>query len=106
MLRHAAFALALVASAVPALAARPSTLGMSCASARGLVAQSGAIVLSTGTHTYDRFVVHPGYCATAEYAYTGFAPTTDSPQCVVGYVCKAAPPLFSDDDDGFFPFGR
>ena len=36
--------------------ARPSTLGMSCGQAQYLVRSSGAIVLSTGGQTYDRFV--------------------------------------------------
>lgn len=104
MLKPAVVSLSLAAilAAAPAMAQRPSTLGMSCASAQRLVAQSGAIVLSTGRYTYDRFVSYPAYCAAGEYAYDGTAPTSDRQECVIGYVCKAAPPLWEDDDDGFF----
>jgi hypothetical protein len=48
----AAFFLAALSAAV----ARQSTLSMTCNQAIALVATSGAIVLSTGRHTFDRFV--------------------------------------------------
>ena len=92
----------LVLSMTAPLAARPSTLTMSCRQAQSLVANRGAVVLSTGRHTYDRFVAGPGYCATAEWAQSATAPTRDSPSCPLGYTCTTAPPLWEDDDhDGF-----
>jgi hypothetical protein len=77
--------------------ARQSTFNMSCGQARALVASVGAVVLSTGRYTYERFVATPGYCLLGEWAYWGYAPTTDSPQCLLGYVCKPEEPLWHDD---------
>src|SRR3712207_8809967 len=57
--------------------ARPSTLAMTCREAAALVAQSGAIVLSTGKHTYDRFVANAGFCPHDDWADSAWAPTRD-----------------------------
>jgi hypothetical protein len=95
IMRALAVALA-AAAAVSAAEARPSTLAMSCAEAAGLVAARGAVVLSTGRHTYDRFVAHAGYCQPDEYADRAFAPTR-SGQCRLGYVCRPGPPPWEDD---------
>lgn len=92
----------LLLAATAPLAARPSTLGMSCRQAQRLVAAEGAVVMSTGRHTYERFVAHPGYCMTAEWAHSATAPTTDSRSCPLGYICNTAPPLWFDDDGGLF----
>ncbi len=92
----AGLAVLVLLASTGAAVARPSTLNMNCRQAQSLVAQSGAIVMSTGPHTYDRFVAYPGYCMAAEYAYVGTAPTRDSGACQVGYVCRHAPPLFHD----------
>jgi hypothetical protein len=79
--------LALLAS-TSTLQARPSTLDMSCGEAAALVASRGAIVLTTGQFTYDRFVAHVGHCSLGEVARPAYAPTLDSPQCAVGYRCE------------------
>ena len=68
--------------------ARPSTLDMNCGTAAATVARAGAVVLTTGPHTYDRFVATASFCLLGETAEPAIAPTTDSPQCQVGYVCK------------------
>ena len=96
-------ALLLLAGA-PIAHARQSTLTMTCEEAALLVATRGAVVLSTGRYTYARFVASPGYCALAEYAYRGRAPTRDG-QCRLGFVCEPHSPLFQDDDDRGL-FGR
>jgi len=80
--------LALIA---PPAAARPSTLAMICEEAAALVASSGAIVLSTGRHTYDRFVSGPRFCPFDDYADRAFAPTGDDRSCRLGYVCRHRP---------------
>ena len=90
-------ALSLLATA--ALAQRPSTLAMSCDEANELVASRGAVVLSTGRNTFDRFVASAGFCAHAEYAYDGFAPTRDAEECRIGYTCEKQTPLFPDGFD-------
>ena len=93
----------LLLAATAAAEARPSTLGMSCRQAQNLVAAQGAVVMSTGQHTYERFVAHPGFCMTAEWAHSATAPTKDSARCPLGYICNTAPPLWADDHgDGFF----
>jgi hypothetical protein len=89
--------------AAPAAAQRPSTLGMSCNQARGLVASHGAVVLSTGRHTFDRFVASPGFCALGEWARPSTAPTADAASCPLGYVCETGEPPWDWDDDDF-PF--
>ncbi len=107
MMRKLVLAALIGLTATSAFAQRPSTLGMSCSRAQSVVAKNGAIVLSTGRHTYDRFVSRRGYCSQGEWAYVGTAPTADSSSCVIGYVCKAQPPLFEDDDHfggGLFRF--
>ena len=98
MKRSAALLMALIVAG-SAWAQRPNTLNMSCAEARGLVAAHGAIVLGTGTHTFDRFVASPGYCLHGEYAYNASAPTRDRAMCALGYRCDPTPPLF---DHGLF----
>ncbi|MDQ3557581.1 MAG: hypothetical protein M3453_00020, partial [Pseudomonadota bacterium] len=50
-----------------------------------------AIVLSTGRHTYDRFVSGAGFCPLDDYAERAFAPTTDDRSCRLGYVCRHRP---------------
>jgi len=68
--------------------ARPNTLDMSCADANALVAAHGAIVLSTGAHTYDRYVAHQGFCTPQETTAPAWVPTFDSAQCFIGYTCE------------------
>ena len=80
---------ALVFFASPALAQnRPDTTAMSCASARALVARVGAIVLSTGGATYDRYVAHRGFCTRSETTEPAFVRSADSPACLIGERCK------------------
>ena len=83
----------LLFSATTAEAARPSTLGMTCHQAQRFVASRGAVVMSTGQHTYDRFVVSGGYCEVAEWAVSATAPTKDARHCPLGYTCTSTPPL-------------
>ena len=92
--------LALLLAASTASAQRPSTLGMSCGEARGVVLSHGAIVLSTGTHTYDRFVAAPGFCPLGNWASPATAPTADAAQCPLGYVCMSGDPPW--ERDGWF----
>jgi hypothetical protein len=73
--------------AASAAVGRPATYAMTCAEAQALVAAAGAIVMSTGQYTYKRFVVHRGFCIHGEYIERVYAPTSDHPQCRVGYEC-------------------
>ena len=96
-MRRFLLSLALSLVAGTATAQRPSTLGMSCAQAQALVAQSGAIVLSTGQHTYDRFVAHRGQCLPGEFYDREWVPAADTPQCRL-HVCRPDWPLFREFD--------
>lgn len=90
-MRNMTIAIAALTSlaAVGTAGARPSTTAMSCNQAQNLVRSKGAIVLSTGQHTYARFVRNGTYCAAAEYPVWKYAPTRDRRQCLVGYICSA-----------------
>lgn len=87
---------ALFLAATAPLAARPSTLTMSCRQAQNLVARQGAVVMTTGPHTYARFVADPGYCEFNEWADAASAPTKDLRRCSLGYTCSTAPPIWYD----------
>jgi hypothetical protein len=71
---------------------RPLTVTMNCSQASGLVASSGAIVLGTGGHTYDRFVSDCRFCLRNEKAEPVWVPAADTRQCFVGYRCKERAP--------------
>jgi hypothetical protein len=87
-----AVALALASFASSAWAqSRPSTLSMTCAQAAGLVAARGAIVLGTGTYTYDRYVSTRTACLRDEFLDPQCVPTRDSRQCFIGYRCRTGP---------------
>lgn len=72
---------------------RPDSLGMSCASARGLVSSRGAIVLGSGPNLYDRYVASQRFCLPDEITKPSWVPTRDTRQCFIGYRCERV-----DDD--------
>ena len=67
---------------------RPPTLNMTGGQAQSLGRSTGAIVLSTGGHTYDRFVAGRRFCAPDEEQIPTWAPTRDAAQCLVGSRCE------------------
>ncbi|PTW61525.1 hypothetical protein C8N35_102236 [Breoghania corrubedonensis] len=67
--------------------ARPDTRTFTCAQAKDLVTRSGAITLTTGPATYERFVAHRGQCLRMEITQPAYAPTQDVPQCFIGLRC-------------------
>jgi hypothetical protein len=89
--------LAVLAAGGPAFA-RPDTRAMSCVEAQALVGQNGAVVLTTGAHTYNRFVVNGLYCSYSEVPRLTYVPTRDERQCPVGYTCRQS----NYDDMGMF----
>jgi hypothetical protein len=66
---------------------RPDTTTMSCKAAAALVTARGAIVLSTGPTTYDRYVRDGGFCTADEFAKPAFVASADNRQCFIGYYC-------------------
>lgn len=93
MQRLALSLLALAITSVTIAEARPNTTQMSCAQAAATVARAGAIVLTTGEQTYERFVATNAFCLPGEMTEPGIAPTLDSPACQVGYVCRQREPF-------------
>jgi len=83
--------LASFSTAALAQAGRPSTLAMTCAQAKALVASRGAIVLSTSPTTYDRYVRDASFCTWPEMAQTAWVRTADVEQCPLGAVCRSIP---------------
>ena len=88
-MRSAVFALLIVMASISVQAqARPSSVTMTCAQAAQLVAAHGAILLGTGGATFDRFVTDRRFCAINQTTEPAWVPTSDTPQCFVGYRCK------------------
>ncbi len=67
--------------------ARQNTTRMSCRQAQDLVYSRGAIVLSTGRTTYDRFVASRAFCSPGDYIKRAYARTRDRRSCPIGYTC-------------------
>jgi hypothetical protein len=93
------FALVLALSALATAAQaqqRPMTPIMGCAQAQQLVLRNGAIVLGTGTYTYDRYVRDLSFCQIDESLRAAWVPTRDTPQCFVGYTCRTGHDWWND----------
>lgn len=85
-MRSLALLLAVV-SFVPGAQARPAPSAMSCAAARGLVESQGAVVMDTGSATFDRIVRDGSFCP-GSILRPLTTRTRDRPDCIVGYVCE------------------
>ncbi|MEM5582486.1 MULTISPECIES: hypothetical protein [unclassified Roseibium] len=72
--------------------ARPDLRQMTCGQAQNLVRQHGAVVFTTGRHTYSMFVSNRSYCDRNQVLFTQFGPTRDHPKCPVAFECRE--PLF------------
>jgi hypothetical protein len=66
---------------------RPSTETMTCSQAQSFVASRGAVLMSTGPTTYDRFVSGRIGCSGNDVAEPAYVRTRDNPQCAL-YVCQ------------------
>jgi hypothetical protein len=82
-------------SVAGAALARPDTRTMTCAQTQNLIVRSGAIVLTTGRHTYDRYVAASRLCAWPNVSTATYVRTRDTNRCVV-YNCQRYEPLFDD----------
>jgi len=81
--------LALGLTASSALAQPGQVSGtLTCQTARQIVASRGAVVLSTGPRTYDRYVSSSQFCVLGETTEPAWIPTADTRQCFVGYRCR------------------
>lgn len=78
--------------------ARPDTRAMDCRDAQLLVQRSGALVLTTGPMTYDRYVASDRFCdSSARYIHPAWVTTRDDNRCLIGYTCQSWS-LYSLDD--------
>lgn len=75
---------------VPAIAVaqtRPDVRQMSCPQVQEMIAASGAVVLTTGAHTYDRYVSTGLQCSMGESLAREYITTGDGDRCLV-YKCQ------------------
>ena len=92
--RFALTALAIAACAAPAIAqGRPDARAMTCAQVQSLIDQSGGVVLTTGQHTYDRYVAGRRFCQMNEITRPASILARDTDRCPV-LRCEA----YSRDD--------
>ena len=89
-------ALAITLTATSLASARPNTTAMTCAEAAATVSRAGAITLSTGKNTYERYVASISQCLPRQTTQAGIAPTRDNPRCQVGLLCRR-PDWFNDN---------
>ena len=61
---------------------------LSCAQIAATVRNRGAVVISTGPYTYDRYVNGGQFCVRPEIPVPTWISTADAAQCFVGYVCR------------------
>ena len=59
-----------------------------CGQLAAVVQSRGAVVISTGSSAYDRYVSGSQFCVRPEIAVPVWISTRDVTQCPVGYVCR------------------
>jgi hypothetical protein len=80
-------ALTLVATAAAAQVG-PPTSQRTCGANRQLVMREGAVVLDAGPSTYARFVKNGSECLVDQFPEPAWVPSSNNPQCFIGYRCK------------------
>jgi hypothetical protein len=83
--------LLLAATGAAIAQAGPSTFDRPCAASRDLVMRDGAVVLTTGPNTYNRYVKDAAYCLVDQYPQPSWVPSSDDPQCFIGCRCTSGP---------------
>lgn len=74
--------LAMLAAIQPSLA-RPNSTAMTCAQVQSMITRQGAVVMSTGQYTFDRYVANLNFCQHGEVLYREYIPTRDTRKCRV-----------------------
>jgi hypothetical protein len=82
VLTSAGLTIVLAVSALSSAHARPDARAMTCAEVQSLLARERAATLTTGPHTYGRFVA-PGACDGTGVAESASVATKDTNQCAV-----------------------
>lgn len=79
--------LAVLAALSAAAQGRPDVRELACGQARSLIKDSGAVVLTTGRYTFDRYVSNGHYCASGYITRRAYVQTRDAQSCFIGYRC-------------------
>jgi hypothetical protein len=79
--------LALAANAAAAQVG-PPTSQRTCGANRQLVMKDGQVVLDTSPTTYARFVKSGAQCLVDQFPEPAWVPSSNNPQCFIGYRCK------------------
>jgi hypothetical protein len=77
----AAVLAAVLALAAPAEAARPDLRAMTCREAAEMVARRGAVVMTTGDNTFQRFVASRAWCDRWQATRLEYHPARDTEAC-------------------------
>lgn len=89
--RITAVAVMMTAMTAPVMAqGRPDARAMTCAQVQDLIDQRGAAVLTTGQHTYDRFIARWNRCDHPFIPQDTRISTRDTNRCEV-YICRDNP---------------
>jgi len=83
-------------TAAEAQSGRPNSTTMTCGQVQSLINQRGAVVISTGRHTFDRYVANFSFCAHGEFLRREYIPTRDTNRCYVLRCDPARPFRFND----------
>jgi len=67
---------------------RPDSRAMTCTQVQSLIQNAGAVVLTTGRHTFDRYVSHGAFCSMLYEPVQARIQTSDG-MCTV-YRCDRA----------------
>ncbi|MBG6145798.1 MAG: hypothetical protein RIE06_05300 [Roseibium album] len=62
---------------------RPDSRAMTCSQVQSMIERNGAVVLSTGQYTFDRYVYTRNSCQHGEVTRNKWVPTKDVRQCRV-----------------------
>jgi hypothetical protein len=76
----------------------PASPSMPCKDVASLVANSGAVVLRTGSQSYNLYVTTSDFCPRAQGIVPAFIQTRDSQACFIGYTCNNQGPPKGDKD--------
>jgi len=66
----------------------PNLRTMQCSEAQSMVKTKGAVVLSSGAYTYNRYVKDAAFCGEDMYLRPAWARTQNTKSCFVGYTCS------------------
>lgn len=74
---------------------RPDSRTMTCAQVQSMINQQGAVVMSTGQYTFDRYVSNRSFCQRGEVTRRDYVPTKDNNKCYVERCIEYSPFYFN-----------